>query len=171
MAGITAYQREIGWSIRILDSHTMGRFAAFYRQTDFVTMADIRRELDLGFELQEDTSRPAIVPINGGLIVSLEKDYPAAFPTPPLGQQGTYYFVSTTRAVAAQYRAGFSRGLVTDEDEFWQRGIMVNTERLKRAQGVIEALQMLTDILHVHADAHLLWERRYHGGHWPRAPH
>ncbi|KAH8762111.1 hypothetical protein F5883DRAFT_499800 [Diaporthe sp. PMI_573] len=94
MAGITAYQREIGWNIRILDSHTMGRFAGFYQQADFATVADIRRELDLCFELQDDTCRLALVPIDGGPIVSLKKDDPAAFPTPPPGQRATYHFVS-----------------------------------------------------------------------------
>ncbi|KAH8751088.1 hypothetical protein F5883DRAFT_211734 [Diaporthe sp. PMI_573] len=94
MAGITAYQREIGWNIRILNSHTMSSFAGFYQQADFATVADIRRELDLCFELQDDPWPPALVRTDGGSIITLDRSNLEAFPTPPPGQQVAYYYVS-----------------------------------------------------------------------------
>lgn len=50
------------------------------------------------------------------------------------------------------HQAGLSRGLVADEDEFRQRSVMVDTKRLERAQGVIETLQVLADVLQVLVD-------------------
>lgn len=93
MAGITAYQREIGWNVRILDGPTMSSFAGFYQQADFATVEDIMRDLDIYFELRDDIWRPALMPVDGGPIISLEKDNLAPFPTPPPEQQATYYFV------------------------------------------------------------------------------
>lgn len=65
-----------------------------------------------------------------------------------------------TNAVAAgeydlrdgRHQAGLARGLVADEDEFRQRGVMVDAERLEGAQSIVEALQVLPDVLEVLVD-------------------
>lgn len=54
MAELTASQRELGWNVRILvKSGVESCFAGFYQQHDLVTVADVWRELELCFVLDQ----------------------------------------------------------------------------------------------------------------------
>lgn len=99
MAGLTPSQREVGWNVRILLHKGIAScLAGFYQQDDFLTLADVRRELDLCFQLDDrDAARPALLPAReSGAIMLLERSNTAPFPTPPPDQQADYYYISHT---------------------------------------------------------------------------
>ncbi|KAL2277540.1 hypothetical protein FJTKL_15373 [Diaporthe vaccinii] len=93
MAGVTSSQRELGWNVRILISSSQTCFAGFYQQDDFATVADVRRELDLCFDLQDGPWRSALLGGDPGSLITLDKDDSAAFPTPPPQERANYYYV------------------------------------------------------------------------------
>ncbi|KAL2282144.1 hypothetical protein FJTKL_11185 [Diaporthe vaccinii] len=97
MTGLTASQRVVGWNVRIvLKSGIASCLGGFYQQDDFLTVGDVRRELDLCFRLDEGEYRlPALIPTGKpGVLLLLDKYDPTAFPTPPTNQQAEYYYVT-----------------------------------------------------------------------------
>lgn len=98
MAGLTASQRELGWNIKILlKSGIVSCLAGLYQQDDFVTVADVRRELELCFVLDQQARHPALIPRAANsegpdsMIVLDENDL-LAFPTPLAHQKVEYWY-------------------------------------------------------------------------------
>ncbi|KAG6368889.1 hypothetical protein INS49_003107 [Diaporthe citri] len=110
MAGLTASQRELGWNVRILlKSGVVSCFAGFYQQDGLVTVADVRRELELCFVLDQQAGHPALIPRaahNDGPIfmITLNENDLAAFPTPPAHQKAEYWYIQHDPAQCADAR-------------------------------------------------------------------
>jgi hypothetical protein len=98
MPAFTASQRELGWNVRIiLNARITTSLAGFYQQDDFVTVGELRRELDLCFRLDDDGGqrRPALISAQSiGTVIILDKNDSAPFPTPLPNTTSDYYLVS-----------------------------------------------------------------------------
>ncbi|KAI1128334.1 hypothetical protein F5Y10DRAFT_240747 [Nemania abortiva] len=97
MAAITPSQRELGWNVNLCLSSGVA-FAGFYQSDDYVSIAEVRRELELCFTFEKpdatDDWQLVLLPLlntdcTSTSIVLLANDM-RPFPTPPLNQKAHY---------------------------------------------------------------------------------
>lgn len=67
----------------------------FYQRDDFVTVGELRRELDLCFRLDEDDGQPALIPAHSsGAVIIPNRNNSTPFPTPLPNTKSNYCLVS-----------------------------------------------------------------------------
>ncbi|KAI0103194.1 hypothetical protein GGR51DRAFT_573389 [Nemania sp. FL0031] len=97
MSIITPIQRQLGWNV-IISTKSGCRFGGFYQQGSLLSVAEVKRELDLCFKFEEPdftgTWQPALIPLTNAISsIFLENTNNSPFPTPwPLDFRAEYIY-------------------------------------------------------------------------------
>ncbi|KAH8754615.1 hypothetical protein F5883DRAFT_185092 [Diaporthe sp. PMI_573] len=144
MPMFNASQRELGWNVRILlNARITTSLAGFYQKDDFVTVGNVRRELDLCFQLDDDNGQrqPALISArsSGGVII-LDKNDSAPFPTPLPNTKSNYYLISHDPMGSSSYKMG--RQTHWNHNRVRHRNIAQNVQILICPQAILTPINL-----------------------------